>query len=42
MTELVRMLYTSNIRPPIFLFLYLDFVFSIKYEGQDFYVGVGL
>lgn len=27
--------------PQMFGFLYLDFVFSVKYEGQDFYVGVG-
>lgn len=36
MIELIRMLYNSNFPPEIFGFL--DFVFSVKYKGQDFYV----
>lgn len=41
MTELVRMLHNSNSTLETFGFLYLDFVFSIKYKGQDFYVVAG-
>lgn len=36
MIELIGMLYNSNFPPESFGFL--DFVFSVKYKGQDFHM----
>lgn len=41
MTELVRTLYNTAFPPENFGFLCLDFVFSVKYKGQGFYVEAG-
>lgn len=36
MNDPLRMLYSSEFPPEFFGLLYLDFVYSVKYKGQDF------